>query len=322
MSGGSVGEGLGGDHDSHPDQNPQGDFHGNDTKNSPGQSQEAEHGNDHPVKGGVANPCAHPLPARVSDVDGGGEGTAKKSCHQRGEPVDGEGGPGGVAIPGGFGAFQILEGSDDIEECHGKDDGEERAHPFPLEKGDELVPRGKRQMKPNRNGNCFRRLGSQSQFAENQGQEGSQQNSQQAGGKMTRKAYLSRINKDHEKHGEKGDGGLGVDFKNKRHGDEGEGDAGERGKQGGARKPTPEGIGDEGAQEFQKTPGPTGENPGCPDEIGVMGLLPEGAHDEKQVGDQANGIDSEGQGGDIVPAGALGELVGLPGVEKISDENG
>ena len=31
-----------------------------------------------------------------------------------------------------------------------------------------------------------------------------------------------------------------------------------------------------------------------------MGLLPEGAHDEKEVGHEADGVDSEGEGGDVL----------------------
>ena len=138
---------------------------------------------------------------------------------------------------------------------------------------------------------------------------------------MAGEANLSCIDKDHEEHGQKGDRRLRVDFKNEGHRDESEGDSGEWGKQGGPGKPTTKRIRDEGSQKFQKSAGPAGEDACGPDQVGIVGFLPKGAHDEKQVGNQADGVDSEGQGGDIVPTGALSETVGLPGIKKVSDEN-
>ena len=53
-----------------------------------------------------------------------------------------------------------------------------------------------------------------------------------------------------------------------------------------------------------------------------MGLLPEGAHDEEEVGHEADGVDAEGEGGDVLAACAEGEAATLPGVEEVTDEDG
>ena len=53
-----------------------------------------------------------------------------------------------------------------------------------------------------------------------------------------------------------------------------------------------------------------------------MGFLPEWTHDEEEVGHEADGVDTEGEGGDIGATGAKGEATTLPGIEEISDEDG
>lgn len=53
-----------------------------------------------------------------------------------------------------------------------------------------------------------------------------------------------------------------------------------------------------------------------------MGLLPEGAHDEEEVGHEADGVDAEGEGGDVLATCAEGEATALPGVEEVAHEDG
>ena len=53
-----------------------------------------------------------------------------------------------------------------------------------------------------------------------------------------------------------------------------------------------------------------------------MGLLPKGAHYEEEVGHEADGVDAEGDGGDVLAACAEGEAATLPGVEEVTDEDG
>ena len=103
---------------------------------------------------------------------------------------------------------------------------------------------------------------------------------------------------------------------------EGQGDAGERGKERGAGQPAPEGVGHESAEQFQDSPGPAGEDAAGPDKIGILGLLPEGSHDEKEVGHEADRVDAERQGGDVVAPRANGQAVGLPGVKEVAEKDG
>jgi len=52
-----------------------------------------------------------------------------------------------------------------------------------------------------------------------------------------------------------------------------------------------------------------------------MGLLPEGAHDEEEVGHEADGVDAEGEGGDVLSTSPEGEATALPGVEEVAHED-
>jgi len=96
----------------------------------------------------------------------------------------------------------------------------------------------------------------------------------------------------------------------------------EKGQEGGAGEPAAEGISEEGAEEFENSTDPAGEDASAPDEVGVVGFLPEWTHDEEEVGHEADGVDTEGEGGDIGTTGAKGEATTLPGIEEISDEDG
>lgn len=53
-----------------------------------------------------------------------------------------------------------------------------------------------------------------------------------------------------------------------------------------------------------------------------MGLLPEGAHDEEEVGHEADGVDAEGEGGDVLATCTEGEATALPSVEKVAHKDG
>ena len=52
-----------------------------------------------------------------------------------------------------------------------------------------------------------------------------------------------------------------------------------------------------------------------------MGLLPEGTHDEEEVGHEADGVDAEGEGGDVLATCTEGEATALPGVEEVAHED-
>jgi hypothetical protein len=53
-----------------------------------------------------------------------------------------------------------------------------------------------------------------------------------------------------------------------------------------------------------------------------MGLLPEGAHNEEEVGHEADSVDAEGEGGDVLATCAESEATTLPGVEEVAHEDG
>ncbi len=52
-----------------------------------------------------------------------------------------------------------------------------------------------------------------------------------------------------------------------------------------------------------------------------MGLLPEGAHNEEEVGHEADSVDAEGEGGDVLATCAESEATTLPGVEEVAHED-
>ena len=258
----------------------------------------------------------------MADVDGGGKRAAEKSGKKGGESVDGEGGAGGVAVAGGFGAFEILEGADDVEEGHGEDDGEEGPGAFALEKGEEFIESGMRKIEAEGGSGHRWRGGGEAEAVESPGDESAEKNCGESCRNSAREANFSGVGEKDEEHGKEGDGGVGINFKNERHGDEGEGDTRERGEEGGAGEPAAEGISEEGAEEFENSTDPAGEDASAPDEVGVVGFLPEWTHDEEEVGHEADGVDTEGEGGDIGATGAKGEATTLPGIEEISDEDG
>ena len=154
------------------------------------------------------------------------------------------------------------------------------------------------------------------------GDESAEKNCGESRRNSAREANFSSVGEKDEEHGKEGDGGVGINFENERHGDEGEGDTRERGEECGAGEPAAEGIGEEGAEEFENSTDPAGEDASAPDEVGVVGFLPEWTHDEEEVGHEADGIDAEGEGGDIGTTGAKGEATTLPSIEEISDEDG
>lgn len=102
----------------------------------------------------------------MADVDGGGKRATEKSGKEGGESVDGEGGAGGVAVAGGFGAFEILERADDVEEGHGEDDGEKGPSAFALEKGEEFIESGMRKIEAERGSGHRWRGGGESEAVE------------------------------------------------------------------------------------------------------------------------------------------------------------
>jgi hypothetical protein len=89
----------------------------------------------------------------------------------------------------------------------------------------------------------------------------------------------------------------------------------------GARRAA-QGVGDKRAEKFQHPARPASEDAGRPDKIGILRLLPERTHDQKDVGHETDGVDAERQSGDIVAPRTVGQTVGLPGVKKVSEKNG
>lgn len=318
----SIGKGLGGDDDSNPKKNTEGDLEWDETKDEPRGTGKANQGEEDSIDGRVAGASAHGFPSRMTNVDGGGKGAAEKSGKKSGESIDGEGGAGGVAIAGGISAFQILKRADDIEEGHGKDDGKESPGAFALEKGKEFIKSGVGKVETERGNGGRWRVRGEAEAVESPGNGSAKQNSGESCRNATREANFSGIGKKDKKHGEKSNGGVGIDFKNEGHGDEGEGNACERGKQGSAGKPAAERIGKEGAKEFENSTDPAGKDTSTPNKVGVMSFLPKGTHNEKKVSHEADGIDAEGEGSDVIATGAKGELPALPSIKEISHENG
>ena len=62
-------------------------------------------------------------------------------------------------VAGGFGAIEILEGADDVEEGHRKDDRKECRGAFALEKSEEFIESGMRKMEAQWGGGGGRRGG-------------------------------------------------------------------------------------------------------------------------------------------------------------------
>ena len=46
------------------------------------------------------------------------------------------------------------------------------------------------------------------------------------------------------------------------------------------------------------------------------------AHDEEEVGHEADGVDAKGEGGDVVSSCLGGQPVGLPGIEEVAEKDG
>jgi len=258
----------------------------------------------------------------MADVDGGGKRAAEKSGEKGGESVDGEGGAGGVAVASGFGAFEVLEGADDVEEGHGKDDGEEGPSAFALEKGEEFIEGGMRKIEAERGSGRRWRGRGEAEAVKSPSDESAEKNCGEACRNSARETNFPGVSEKNEEHGKEGDGGVGINFENKWHGDEGEGDTRERGEEGSAGEPAAKGIGEEGAEEFKNSADPAGKDASAPDEVGVVGFLPEWTHDEEDIGHETDGIDAERKGGDIGAISAKCEATTLPSIEEISDEDG
>jgi hypothetical protein len=60
----------------------------------------------------------------MADVDGRREAAAEGRAEQRAGAVDGEGRLLGESVAFGFGAFDVLERADQVEQAHGDDDAE------------------------------------------------------------------------------------------------------------------------------------------------------------------------------------------------------
>ena len=69
-------------------------------------------------------PGAHGLPARMADVDGGGEGAPEQAGRDGSDAVCQERRPGLEPVARRLGAFEVLQAPDHVEKSHGQNDGE------------------------------------------------------------------------------------------------------------------------------------------------------------------------------------------------------
>ena len=104
-----------------PKQDADHGLHGHHLQHQAHPAAQAQHRDHKTVQQAVAPACAHGFPAGMADVDGGGKRRAQRRRGQATQAVGQQRRPRGKTVPRGFGALQVLQAADDVEEAHGQD---------------------------------------------------------------------------------------------------------------------------------------------------------------------------------------------------------
>ena len=120
-------EGLAGHDDAYPKKDAEQCFYGDDFEDEGDAADQKDTGDDNAVEDGVSVAGTHLFPAGVSDVDGGGIGTAEKGGDEAAQSVDQQAGACLEMVSAGFGTDKVFQRAENAEDCHGDDDG----HVFP-----------------------------------------------------------------------------------------------------------------------------------------------------------------------------------------------
>ncbi len=151
------------------------------------------------------------------------------------------------------------------------------------------------------------------------GHQASQHHRQETAGQAVGPLHPRGVGNQNEHHGQEPHQRVGEDLEDEAHGDEGDGHARQGAKHGRPRGVFPQPVAHEGAGGFHEAVQEAGEQADLPGQAVIVGLLVDGGDDEEDEGDQAGGVDAEGQGRHVVSLGALSQAAGLPGVKKIAE---
>ena len=324
MGAGGGFKGLGGDHqtDVEDDRHPGFDRH--DLAHDAKEPQQAGRPHQEAVQPGVADAGPHPFPAGMSDVDRG----RKAGPHPRGDhgaqAIDQEGAAHGVAVPGGLGALDVLQGTQHVEEAHRHD------HPEPGQQLSARRPEAAELQVGPAPADLGRLLGPALGIGVDQatapGQDTAHQHREQPAG--DREADLAVIGGQDHRQDRQPHQGLGVGAQQEAQGDVAQRNARQGGEQGRPRQPAPEPIGAEGSAGFDQARAQAGHQtrlPGEPHGGGLIEALAEGGelhrqHHQKDVGEEADRVDAIGQGRAVIAPLPLRQPIGLQGVGAIADQ--
>ena len=118
--------------------------------------------------------------------------------------------------------------------------------------------------------------------------------------KSEREPLVREVCDENDRHGDECDRGLGENFESEVHRNEGDRDTSQSREQRRARRHLADGLRDERAENLDHSVQEAGDQSDLPCPNRIFGLLDDRQHDEKNESEQAHGIDSVGQCGDIV----------------------
>ncbi len=304
-----------------PEQDAERGFHGQVPEQEGHGAGEADDGDGDGVEDGIAGARAEGFPAGMADVDGGREGIAEEDADNGADPVDEEGGAGVELVAGGLGAFEVEHGSYDVEHGHGDKNGGVGPDAVVAEEAGEFVRDGHGRVEAEMGVAGPWRGGGHLQAAEHPRSGSAGEDGDEAGGQAKRPTDAPAVADEDEHRGEDSDERRGENLEDETHRDESDAYAGERGEQRGARRVLANPAAAKGGGNLDDAAEQAGDEGDAPGEVGVVGLVVDRAHDEENEGEEADGVDAEGQRGDG-PPGLAREAHGLPRVEEISGDEG
>src|SRR5215510_829668 len=110
------------DDDSDVEKNPNSCFERNQTLDRLNRPGETKKSNEQPIQCRIAGSRPESLPTRMTNINSRWKNAAEERCREGANPIGHEGWKGKVAVASRFRAFDVLQRTNDVENCHGKND--------------------------------------------------------------------------------------------------------------------------------------------------------------------------------------------------------
>ena len=260
----------------------------------------------------------------MADVDRGGKARPQGGRTQRAQAIDQQTATGWVAITSRLGAIEVLQRADHVEQAHRNDHPQPRHQippglPQPSELNHRRLPTHQR---PALLPGARRHLHQPAAPGEHQPQQQGEQTGWQ------RPAHTAVVTQQNHRQTRQTHQRVGVGAQQKAKRDVAQGNPGEGGEQRRPRQPQPQLVGAKGTGGFNQARAEAGHHAGLPgagDGGALIQPCPQSGeldrqHHQKDVGEQAHGVDAIGQRRAVLAPFLKLQNTGLAGVSQIAQQ--